>query len=66
MRFIQELTIKLKILILLLNNIFEYIYNIIKITKLIILLLLSLLQTTILASLLTYYYFLLLKTIYYN
>ncbi len=42
---------------MLLNNIFEYIYSTIRITKLIILLLLNLLQTTILASLLTYFFF---------
>ena len=40
-----------------LNNIFEYIYNTIKITKLIILPLLNLLLIAILASLLTYFFF---------
>ncbi len=53
-------------LILLLNNIFEYIYNIIRIIKLIILLLLNLSQIVILVNLLIYRFSLLLKTIYYN
>ncbi len=53
---IQKLIIKSKILILFLNNIFEYIYNTIRITKLIILLLLNLLQTVILANLLIYFF----------
>ncbi len=53
---IRKSIIKLKILILLLNNIFEYIYNIIRITKLIILLLLNLLQTTILVNLLNFFF----------
>ncbi len=51
---------------LFLSNIFEYIYNTIRITKLIILLLSNLLQTITLANLLIYYFSLLLKTICYN
>ncbi len=53
-------------LILLLSNIFEHIYNTIKLIKLIILLLLNLSQTITLANLLIYYFSLLLKAIYYN
>jgi len=54
---IQKLAIKLTILILLLSNIFEYIYHIIRIIKLIILLLSNLSQIAILVSLLTYFFF---------